>query len=94
MSINFYKDMNINILKDLNLLNNVNIIISKNSVDILKYLHTNISLSIFAMIFRSLRLYFDELVLLLNSHYFNFDVIELSKTWLGYDFKFVLNGYR
>lgn len=35
-----------------------------------------------------------KLVLFLNSSNFNFDIIVLSETWLGYDFKFVINCYH
>ena len=86
--------MESNILKDINLLKNINTVI----LDSFSNLPTNIlnsnNLSIFVMNIRSIRRHFDELVLLLDTYTLSFDIIVLCETWLDYDFKFLLNGYQ
>lgn len=86
--------MDSNILKDINLFKNINTVILDNLNNIYTNIMNNNNLSIFAMNIRSIRLLFDELMLLLNTNSLNFDIVVLTETWLDYDFKFVLNGYQ
>lgn len=85
--------MESNILKDINLFKNINTVILDNFNNVPTNIINNNNLSIFVMNIRSIRRHFDELVLLLNTYTFSFDIIVLCETWLDYDFKFLLNGY-
>lgn len=86
--------MESNILKDINLLKNINTVILDNFSNLPTNIMNNNNLSIFVMNIRSIRRHFDELVLLLDTYTLSFDIIVLCETWLDYDFKFLLNGYQ
>lgn len=86
--------MESNILKDNNLLKNINTVILDNFSNLPTNIINNNNLSIFVMNIRSIMRHFDELVLLLDTYTLGFDIIVLCETWLDYDFKFLLNGYQ
>lgn len=86
--------MDSDFLKDINMFKTVNTVILDNLNNVYTNIMNNNNLSIFTMNVRSIRLHFDELMLLLNTNSLNFDIIVLTETWLDYDFKFVLNGYQ
>jgi hypothetical protein len=82
--------MALDILKDVNNFKNFETIVLDNTINFSKYSE----LLIFSMNIRNIKLHKDELAIYLDSINVKFDVIILSETWLGYDFKYILNGYQ
>lgn len=85
--------MNVDTINEIYSMNNINSIILENN-NITQHLVYENSFSLLALNIRSIRLYFDELALFLESNNCDFDVIILSETWLSHDYKFILNGYQ